>query len=387
MNMFEILVTSSLVAALIPALLLMRNLMLYRCTPITSLDTGRSGRPCVSVLIPARDEAGSIGDCLDSVRATVRADIEVLVLDDDSTDDTAAIVRRHAQEDARVTLLSAPALPSGWCGKQHACAVLAEAARHDLLLFIDADVRLAPDAVVRLVAARERTGASLLSGFPRQVTDSFLERLLIPLIHFVLLGFLPMDGMRRSPAAAFGAGCGQLMLAERGAYRTVGGHGAIRGSLHDGLKLPRAFRRAGFRSDLVDASDLARCRMYRTARATWDGLGKNATEGLAAPGTIGPMSLWLLLGCVLPPILLAVSWSVGAEPQVIGSAAAAVLLGLASRALLAVRFQQSWRSVLLHPLGVALLLGVQWQAAIARARGGSSDWKGRHYARAMTDAD
>jgi len=387
MNLLGILVVSSLVGASIPALLIARNLMVYRRTARTPLDTARGGRPCVSVLIPARDEAGSIGECLDSVCATVGADIEVLVLDDGSTDGTAGIVRRHAESDRRIALVSAPVLPPGWCGKQHACATLAELARHDLLLFIDADVRLEPDAVTRMAAAQDRVAADLLSGFPRQVTVGLVERLLIPLIHFVLLGFLPMDGMRRSLLPAFGAGCGQLMLARRGAYRAVGGHGAIRSSLHDGLKLPRAFRQAGFRSDLVDATDLARCRMYRSARATWDGLGKNATEGLAAPGTIGPMSVWLLFACVMPPIWLIASLAASAEPWIVVAAATATALGPASRALLAMRFEQSWLSVLLHPVGVALLLGVQWQAAIARARGGSADWKGRHYARAFSDAE
>jgi len=387
MSVLGVLVVISLSAAAVPAVLVLRNLMLYRDAPMAPRGREDGARASVSVLIPARDEADSIGACLDSVRATVGAQLEILVLDDGSTDATADIVRAHAAQDGRVRLIVAPTLPPGWCGKQHACARLAENSRHGLLLFIDADVRLSSDAIIRLAAERARSGVALLSGFPKQITVGVLERLLIPLIHFVLLGFLPMDGMRRSRSPAFGAGCGQLMLAERDAYRAVGGHGAIRNSLHDGLKLPRAFRQAGFRSDLVDATDLASCRMYRSARATWDGLGKNATEGLAAPGTIGPMSVWLLFGCVLPPLWLVLAWGLSAETWIVAAAAAAVVLGLVSRAVLAMRFGQSWLSVWLHPLGVALLLGVQWQAAIARARGGSADWKGRHYTRAFSEPD
>src|SRR5205807_74198 len=124
----------------------------------------------------------------------------------------------------------------------------------------------------------EKSGAALVSGIPRQETGTFFERLLIPLIHFILLGFLPMKRMRSTRKPAYAAGCGQLFLARRMAYDAMGGHAIIRSSLHDGLTLPRAFRRAGFQTDLCDATDLATCRMYCGAGEVWHGLAKNATE-------------------------------------------------------------------------------------------------------------
>ena len=147
--------------------------------------------------------------------------------------------------------------------------------------------------------------ADLASGIPLQETGTLVEKLVIPLNHFVLLGFLPLARMRRSRHPAYAAGCGQFFLARRSAYEAAGGHAAIQASLHDGITLPRAFRAAGFRTDLCDLTEIATCRMYRTAGDVWRGLAKNATEGLASPGMILPATAILLGGQVLPLGLLA----------------------------------------------------------------------------------
>jgi hypothetical protein len=166
------------------------------------------------------------------------------------------------------------------------------------LAFVDADVRLAPDALARLAAFLRSGGADLISGVPEQETGTFAERLVIPLIHFLLLGFLPLHRMRASRHPAYGSGCGQLFMARRDAYEKMGGHAAIRNSLHDGLTLPRAFRQAGLMTDICDVTRLASCRMYRGFAELWNGLAKNATEGLAAPATIVPATVPLLGGQV-----------------------------------------------------------------------------------------
>jgi hypothetical protein len=130
-------------------------------------------------------------------------------------------------------------------------------------MFADADVRLSPDALARIAGLLERRGLDLVSGFPQEVTRTLSEALIVPLIHVLLLGYLPIWLARRLQHPAFAAGCGQLIAVGRDAYQRAGGHAAIRGSRHDGLMLPRAFRRAGCATDLFDATDLARCRMYR----------------------------------------------------------------------------------------------------------------------------
>ena len=213
-----------------------------------------------------------------SILESTAAPIEVIVLDDASTDRTAQIVREIARSDRRVRIETAPPLPPGWCGKQHACHVLSGLASHPILIFLDADVRLKPGAVVRMTAFLEQSGAALASGVPEQVTRTASERLLVPLIHFVLLGFLPIRRMRIDLHPALGAGCGQLFVAFRHAYVASGGHGP---------KLPRVFRSAGFRTDLFDATDLASCRMFSAGAEVWRGLARNAGEGLGSPRLIG----------------------------------------------------------------------------------------------------
>jgi hypothetical protein len=357
----------ALALAAVPALLFLANLRHYRPPP--EAPTGLAWQS-VSVLIPARNEERTIVAAVESALASEGAQVEVIVLDDHSEDRTAALVREMADRDRRVRLLPAPPLPEGWCGKQHACAVLGAAARYPLLAFVDADVRLAPDGLARAIAFQSASGADLVSGVPRQLTGALLARLLIPLIHFVLLGFLPMGRMRRRRHPAYAAGCGQLFLARRDAYERAGGHAAIGNSLHDGLALPRLFRRAGLATDLCDLTSVATCRMYESNGAVWHGLLKNATAGLGHPRTIGPVTVMLLGGQVLPILLLL-------SPHLRALAGAAAVLAYLPRLVGAVVFRQSWLGALLHPLGITVLLAIQWWALLRAALRQPATWKGR----------
>jgi len=392
---FATLAPIALVLAALPCGLFLLNLFVYRPLPRISRreevlpstsefqrEVPRVNCHGMSVLIPARNEEQNIRATLDAVLANKGADFEVIVLDDHSTDGTARIVSEVAAIDSRVRLESAPPLPAGWCGKQHGCHVLAQLARHPLLVFIDADVRLATDALARMGEFMETTDAALASGVPRQELGTFSERLLLPLIHFVLLGYLPMHAIRRTRWPSMSAGCGQLFIARRDAYEACGGHAMLRDSLHDGLKLPRVFRKAGFRTDLFDATDIASCRMYHTNAETWRGLGKNATEGLAAPGTIVPMTALLLGGQVLPFVLLALAPMLSSGTLLLSGTAAT--LACLPRLIAARRFRHSVGDIVLHPLGVAALLIIQWHALIRHFAGKPSEWKGRSYKAAIS---
>jgi hypothetical protein len=359
-----------------PATLFVVNLFCYRRLP------KQSAPPPVSVLIPARNEECSIGPALESVLTNRNVGIEVIVLDDHSTDGTARIVADLGARDRRVRLVPGCSLPPGWCGKQHACWQLAQAATHETLVFMDADVRLAPDALGRMSAElNRRPGLQLLSGVPHQVTGSLLEKALIPLIHFILLSYLPLLAARRFRWTAFAAGCGQLFAARRGSYFKAGGHQAIRSSLHDGVTLPRAFRSCGFGTDVFDATDIASCRMYSNSTEVWRGLGKNATEGLASPAAIGPWTLLLAGGHVLPWVLcmLAAILPIETLPAAVPWLVASAALSLLPRLLGIWRFRQSWLGALLHPVGVAMLLVIQWQALFRKCVGRPMEWRGRRY--------
>lgn len=370
----DILAWSVFALAAIPFVMTVWNLFQYRRPPQLSEENSRAE---VSILIPARNEAAGIRETVRAALNSADVTFEIVVLDDHSEDETAQIVDELAANDSRLRLETAPELPAGWCGKQHACYTLAGLARYDVFLFLDADVHLQPDAVARTVAFLDQSQAALVSGVPWQQTETIGEKLLIPLIHFVLLGYLPIWRMRRCTQVAYAAGCGQLFATHKHDYEAVGGHAGVRDSLHDGVKLPRIYREHARRTDLFDATSIASCRMYDTSRATWDGLGKNATEGLAAPTAIWLWTGLLFGGHVLPFLMLAAFPWVSSQQRLV--IAGACGLSLATRILMTIRFRQSWLGTMLHPFGLSTLLAIQWLAWWRQLRGRPSEWRGRSY--------
>ncbi len=330
----------------------------------------------VAILIPARDEEAGIAACVESALASTGVALEVIVLDDHSTDATAAIVARLADAHPRLRLVEAPPLPTGWSGKQHACHVLSGLADAPVLLFLDADVRLQPDAAARLAGALAEV--DLVSGVPRQRMESLAELLIIPMINMLLLGYLPIPLSRRDPRPSLAAACGQMIAVRADAYARAGGHAGIRASLHDGLTLPRSFRAAGLRTDLVAGSDLATCRMYAGWRAVVRGTTKNATEGLAKPVALPIWTLLLLGGHVAPWVLLVSA--VGRGQSIAAALAALACAGpLMARLAQGVRCREPLLAALLNPFAVVLLLALQWLALLRKSAGRPAMWRGRSY--------
>jgi hypothetical protein len=369
----DLLAFLALAASGVPVLLYVQNIPAFDPPPPASGPAPLT----VSVLVPARNEENNIRQCVESVLASTDVTLELLVLDDGSTDQTPQILASLAQRDSRLRILTGTPLPSGWSGKQYACHQLSTHAGNDLFVFIDADVKLTPDALCRYAHLAHASPAALLSGFPRQSVVTFSERLLIPLAHFVLLGYLPLKQMRKSVDPAYGAGCGQLFIAKPVPYRAAGGHTGIRDTLHDGLMLPRLLRRAGHHTDLFDATHTSVCRMYQTNGQVWSGLAKNAAQGLGAPRIILISTLLLGAGQVLPWLLLPFASHLSL-PGLLAAIAAAVS-GLLLRILTASRFDQPRLGALLHPVGVFCLLLIQWWAFFKARTGRPSTWKGRSY--------
>ena len=374
-----------LALALLPLALFVKNLQDFQraCSDPAILE--RASQIPVSVLIPARNEESSIGAALDRLIESTHRRFEVLVLDDASEDATAQIVESKSDRFQAIALHRSKGLAPGWNGKQNACWQLAQLAQYDRLLFLDADVRLSPEALVRILAEQEYREAPLVSGFPFQETGSFAEKLLIPMMHYILLGFLPIERMRNSTDPGFAAGCGQLFLAKKADYLQAGGHSALAGSRHDGIKLPRAFRQVGLKTDIFDASDLATCRMYHNLQQVHQGLLKNATEGIANPKLIGPFTILLLGGSVLPICLFLWQLVRCLEGSLWSGLplATLIILGLAAlvswlpRLLAQRRFRQSMLGVLMHPWSVLWFVSLQWTALLRQALRLKTAWRGR----------
>ena len=345
------------------------NLGVYRRTAPRTASSGSKGAPdagpVLTVCIPARNEECNVEAVVRGALANADVPLEVLVYDDQSTDRTPAILATIRGEDARVRAVATEPLPAGWNGKQWGCERMGQAARGQWLLFTDADVRFTPDCFARALAEAARLDAALLSTVPREETGTLLERLVVPMIHWMLFSWLPMPRMRTTNDPATSAGCGQFLLVRRDAWLAAGGHAAFRDSMHDGIKLPRNVRRAGFHTDLYDGSDTVSCRMYRSAGETWRGFTKNAYEGLGSPVVLVVFTVLEAVGILLPWIWLPVMLAQGTASMPLGPtvlASFAIAAQLVQRTLLARRFSQPWECVALHPVTVVLLLAIQWRS-------------------------
>ncbi len=373
------LVLVTLFASLQLSTLFLINLLFFRRSGAAEDSAAKALDLCVSVLIPARNEAQRIGPLLDSLLQSEGVRLDVCVLDDESRDGTDTIVLSYAERHPEVRLLRGMPVPPGWSGKQYACWQLAQQARFSEFVFLDADVALAPDALRRAVRHRQRRDADLMSGFPRQHVGTLGEQLLIPLIHLILLCLLPFPLMRWTRMKGAAAGCGQFFVTTKEAYQFSGGHSAIRQSLHDGIMLPRAYRAVGLKTDLFDASDIASCRMYTCFEETWSGLSKNATEGFAQMPVLPIITVVMLLAFVSPWVCL-MAWSAG---WIDGSLFVPVILScfLSSlpRIICGLRFDRSAWGCLLFPVSIVLFLVIQWTAWFRQWRGKPVQWRQRSY--------
>tara|TARA_R110000782_G_scaffold24264_5_gene62803 strand:- start:16613 stop:17803 length:1191 start_codon:yes stop_codon:yes gene_type:complete len=371
-------------ASAIPLLVAWGNLRRYARSRRDAPDPGVR----VGVCVPARNEEANIEACVRSVLAQDAGDVRVIVSDDGSTDRTPGILARLAAEDDRVIVVTPPPLPNGWNGKQHACwhaGLAGIAAGCGWLLFTDADVRFEPDAVRRSMGEATRLDAPMVSTFPRQITGTMSEAAMVPMMYFLLLGYLPMGRMRRFTAPSYGAGCGQFLLVRSDVYEAFDGHRAFKDTMHDGIRMPRAARALGHRSDLFDGSDLVSVRMYRGWRQTWRGFAKNAFEGVGSLGLLVFLTLLHVGGHTGAWLIAALGLAMGWSPLIWGPAVAACVLQLVQRAMIARRVGHAWSSVWLHPVGVTLMTAVQWWSWWLQ-RTGKRAWRGRVQGAAMVTA-
>lgn len=330
----------------------------------------------VSVLVPMRDEATNAGACVETLLAQDVAD--VVVLDDGSTDGTADVVRAAGAGDPRLRLVTGTPPPDGWLGKPHACARLAAAARpgSTVLVFVDADVRLAPGAVAAAVAELRRAGVGLLSPYPRIHTGTVGERLVQPLLQWSWLTFLPLRAMERSPRPSLAAAGGQFLVVDRAAYTAAGGHAAVRGEVLEDVALARAVKRTGGRIALADGSRLADCRMYTSWRELADGYGKSLWASFGSPAGAAAVVGGLTVLYVVPPVLAVIGAALR-TPTLAGAGTAAYLLGVAGRVVSArATGGRAWPDALAHPVSVALFGGLVARSYRLKRRG-TLRWRGR----------
>jgi hypothetical protein len=335
------------------------------------------GRP-LSVVIPARNEADTIGVLLASLARSDYAPLEIVVVDDRSTDGTRAVVAASAAEDRRLRLVEGEPLPAGWYGKPWACLQGARAATGELLVFTDADTRHAPSLLAHAVGALERERADLVTVAPRQLTVSFWERVIMPQVWALLgLRYHPRRVNRATRGRDVIAN-GQFILLTRGAYERAGTHAAVRGEVAEDLALAQTVLARGMKLFFAFGETLMETRMYRSLPELLEGWSKNVYLGGRRSFPDEPVRRALVpLLLVLEPLF----WLLPIAALVAGVAPAAAASAIALSALF-------WATMcggmgvppiygLGYPLGAAMLLWIVLRSTWRGAR--RVEWRGRVY--------
>lgn len=332
----------------------------------------RPGRsPLVSVLVPARNEERNIKTCLESLGQQDYPDLEVVVLDDHSTDATARMVEGLAGRDPRIRLIAGKALPAGWTGKNWACHQLSQAARGEILLFTDADNFHAPFAVTRTVGWIERLDLDLFSAFPQQITMTWAEKLIVPIFDLFVYSLLPLWLTYKARHESLSAANGQWIAFTREGYTRCGGHAAVRNHIVEDTALSRHAKRMGLKTITASGADAVYGRMYTSPAEVWYGFSKNAFGLMnyqVIPYFLFLVTLFLIF--VLPYVLL---FSSAFRLLVLPAVAVNVLV----RLTVALKYKQPLLfSVILHPVSILATILVGLTSFYYYLRGDIA-WKGR----------
>jgi cellulose synthase/poly-beta-1,6-N-acetylglucosamine synthase-like glycosyltransferase len=330
--------------------------------------------PLISVLVPARDEAASIGACVDALLAQDYPNLEIIVLDDDSTDGTAGLAGR----DPRVHVAAGAPWPIGWTGKNWACHQLAARARGEVLCFVDADTFLSPDALSRAAGELHDDDLGLVSMLLKTDTGTVAEVVLMPMVNHALLALLPAALMERPSHPNLAVALGPFVMVRRAAYIAAGGHSAAPEHIVDDVQLARAVKAAGHRVALRNGTTLVHTRWYTGFREIWDGFSKNAYGGLAyRPGVALAALLIVAPALLLPFLRLGAGLTIGGA---IAIPALQVSLILSTRAITSRVGRDPLWSIALHPVMIAVWAGALARSMMLARTGREIEWKGRKYA-------
>lgn len=348
-------------------------LHMRRARPDALLEDG----PLVSVCVPARNEEENIGACVGSLAAQSYKNLEILVLDDDSSDRTAEIVKGLARNDPRIRYIKGRPLPPGWKGKTYAMAQLAEASRGDWLLFTDADTVHSPDSVANGCSTALAMSADFVSGYPKENVGTHAGRLAVSsmVLPMVALPYY-LEGVLRSEALA--ACIGQYMLVRREALAEAGGFESIRDKTTDDVGLVRRMVGLGRRTVMTSFKDHVQCNMYKDLPSAVRGLGRSVA---------GLFPTWMfsfLLLAVAALLALAASWALSLVGLLVFGYSKALALVFAGATLiraawfLAARYEGFGVLVSLsQPEAFAMIVVVYCYGVFKRIFGRKITWKGR----------
>jgi len=337
--------------------------------------------PLISIMIPARNEVVNIKTCLTSLLKQDYPNIEILVLDDNSSDDTSPIVRKIAEKDSRVKLIAGKPLKNGWIGKSYACHQLSKYAKGKYFLFTDADTLHFKNSVSSTIGCLIKNNLDALSAIPKQIMVGIHERLVITWVHFGILSLLPLILVKKSKYPLFCTANGQCILFKREVYRRIGGHKSIKTKILEDIHISKQVKRHGYKFMIFDGSKNMYCRMYRNFRGLITGFSKFMFAAFdynvfTTAVVILLISVLFLFPFILLPLgIFLFDWS----KLIVNLIIIQILIILVMRIIMAVRLRNRILDTLLHPVSMVYIILLCINSVLQTRFGEGAFWKDRSY--------
>jgi glycosyltransferase involved in cell wall biosynthesis len=321
----------------------------------------------VSILIPARNEAENIPLLLKSILEQDYQDFEVLILDDDSTDETFAVCEAFAESDKRFRVIKGNTLAEGWLGKNYACYQLAQQAKGKYLMFLDADENIKKGLINNALHRMKMGRLALLSLFTNQEMHTLGEKLVVPLMHFLLLNLLPLRLVKLSKKSSLAAASGQFMLFDAAIYHANQWHTKVKDKIVEDVEIIKRIKTQGYTTESLLANGYIFCRMYRGYKDAINGFSKNLLAGFN--NNIAALICYLLL-VMLGPVFVAIYLDI----QLLFFALTLIIL---TRIMISLASgQNALINIVLHPfqmLSFIIIAGL----SIKKSLSSRISWKGR----------
>lgn len=341
----------------------------------------KNSPPLVSILIPARNEEFNIKRCIKSLLKQNYPHIEILVLDDNSTDNTALIVGNLEKRDKRVRLITGKPLKKGWLGKSYACWQLSKHARGKYLVFTDADTLHFENSISSLIGCLIKNRLDALSAIPRQISVTLHERMVYIWVHFGILSLLPLLPVKKSKNPLFSTANGQCILLKNEVYKKIGGHKSIKSEILEDIHLSKQVKRCGYKFMVFDGSKSIHCRMYRSFSQLITGFSKFMFAAfdynvLTLAAVIFIISALFLFPFILLPLgVLIFNYST----PVINLIIIQIFIILIMRAIMAIRLKGRVSDAFLHPLAMIYIILICINSVLQTRSGKGIRWKDRRY--------
>ena len=369
----------SIILIIASFLLLLISMLNYKY--LSSLDKSKSLKlyPLVSVLIPARNEEKSIIRCLKSLVEQDYQNTEILVLDDNSTDNTKNIINQYIDDNQNIKLINGEILPNGWIGKHWACEQLYKEAKGDYILFLDADTAINKEIINTAVSQMQMQNAELITTIPRKKPRCIAEKLLFPFIDWISLAFLPIKISQKLNNSYLSATFGQFMLFKKDAYNAIGGHKKIKDNVLDDINLGRMIKKHGYKWILIDGTKHVESQMYENSKDTINGVSRSIFPAFNYHISILLIAVIILILLGIAPIYVILSDFLTSANHPINRITFSYITFvnmIICWAIVCIKFNHNVLTALIHPIIITLMILTAIHS-LASNVSGSIKWKDR----------